>query len=400
MSRPRARRLLKAALMGSLEIRRALALWLGFFAIGMAAASCNACVDEIEYTPPSSDGGYDGGCEGGGACGGGGGAGGAGGGPCSEDLQTDADNCGRCGRSCGGDACEDGRCPVRSLAATGNYNYGLAADATHAYWTAGESSEPGGLPYSVSKVPTDGGDVVRLFESDEVAYWHPSGIAIDDTLVYWTALWAGGIHQSGLDGSGLEQIASMNKPTNIALAGETLVVAGYNSPNGTVARIHASRADALLASGLDNPLPVATDGTHAYWAIIGTDGRGIWRAAIDGSDEPTLVTATDAPVGSMAIDGDDLYFHDEATAELVRLRTDGTERVELAPEASPVAGIVVDAERVYWYSTELGEIRSLRKDGSEAHLIATGQVPVPGALAANETSLFWLVAGELRTTPK
>src|SRR5688572_1936749 len=130
--------------------------------------------------------------------------------PCSTDLSTDPDNCGRCGRSCGGEACEQGRCPVRVLASTGLWNYGLALDATHAYWTAGgHTDDDGSPPYSVRKVPKEGGRVIKVFEHGDVKYWHPSGIAVGEGHVYWTTLWSGGIYRATLDGADPTSLATL-----------------------------------------------------------------------------------------------------------------------------------------------------------------------------------------------
>jgi len=51
------------------------------------------------------------------------------------DLQTDVNDCGRCGATCGG-SCAGGRC-LTTLASGQGEPYAIAVDANNVYWTSG-----------------------------------------------------------------------------------------------------------------------------------------------------------------------------------------------------------------------------------------------------------------------
>lgn len=55
---------------------------------------------------------------------------------CSEDLASDAENCGVCGHSCGGGACSDSKCGAAVLASipTGSIPTGLVVSGETIVW--------------------------------------------------------------------------------------------------------------------------------------------------------------------------------------------------------------------------------------------------------------------------
>ena len=82
------------------------------FGLSLALAACGSLVEEKRLMDPAAEGGTGGSggepalscqaplvaCDGATAC---------------VDLATDSGHCGRCGRSCGGEACTDGVCQLR-----------------------------------------------------------------------------------------------------------------------------------------------------------------------------------------------------------------------------------------------------------------------------------------------
>jgi len=106
---------------------------------------------------------------------------------------------------------------------------GLAADATHAYWTeVGEGTAPG----------TGAGRVMR-------------------------ARWSGG--------GGAPEVIAAGQPLPYAVAVDATSVYWTNKGDGTVARApKQGGAPQVIAAGQENPVAIAVDAASVYWANAGT----------------------------------------------------------------------------------------------------------------------------------
>ena len=129
-------------------------------------------------------------------------------------TQTDVANCGGCGQACAsGDFCAAGACvPLTSLwLATGVTVTKLAVDDSGVYWTDGSAN--------VQSVGLTGGTVVTLASSQA----QPSGIALDDTYVYWSNTLGGAIMRAPKDGSGSPAVvATATSPRDIGIYGDNV----------------------------------------------------------------------------------------------------------------------------------------------------------------------------------
>jgi hypothetical protein len=338
------------------------------------------------------------------------------------DVESDPNNCGRCGRKCDSGSCEDGRCPVVTLVATAGYwTYGIAEHGEYVYWTTADD-------YAVRVVRKADGTTGTVFSSALDTYWHPSGIVVDDQYAYWSTIISGGIYRGRLNGLNpspeLKALGATERPAQLAADGKFLFTASvlYASPNWGVSRfskgLSGTTEQALIASNQPEALGIAVDGDWVYWTV-GSGAIGVWRAnKLDGTSLAYIRPGVQAS-HALAVDDNWVYWHDPAlqngptkpSGKLLRVAKDGKSEVPIADEPATVSDIALDSERAYWFTTD-GRIMSVRKSGSELLTLAVDQVPLfddtgaliggteGGVLAVDETHVYWIAGTQVRSTVK
>jgi hypothetical protein len=252
------------------------------------------------------------------------------------DTQIDAKNCGGCGVACN-DVCTGGACTRVLASATGSL-FGIAIDETDIYFTA-QSADSGAL----ARVPIDGGVVTTLAQSSSALF-----VAVDTTRVYWTAD---------------DAVMSLSKDGGVP---------------------------STLASGPQQFSGVALDSTCVYWTTAG--GGTIVRYAIDGGSPSTLATNQVQP-SALALGSDSVYWTNSAadggTGSIVRVSKDGGVATTLVAGVQASLGIAVDARRVYW--TEPTAIMAVSLEGGVPSTLATASVIAGGLLGPPPTFALLVV---------
>ncbi|HMG57155.1 MAG TPA: hypothetical protein VK601_26830, partial [Kofleriaceae bacterium] len=131
------------------------------------------------------------------------------------DLTSDPDNCGACGHSCNGGACQASLCQPVALAIGQNNPQGIAVDTGNVYWTSGDGT--------VQRMAIAGGAPTTLASGQT----SPFGVAVDATRVYWTnkaGAGSGGAVMSVLiAGGGQQTLASaQGAPDRVIVTGGAL----------------------------------------------------------------------------------------------------------------------------------------------------------------------------------
>ena len=157
---------------------------------------------------------------------------------CEIDLTSDPNNCGTCGRSCGGDACDAGSCHATTLADAAGATV-IAVDDANVYWvTAGGD---------IMSVPVAGGATATLAAAEPDV----RDIAVDGTSVYW------GSHD-GTCGSVKKVAREGGTPVELVRECDSMYfeIPGY----------------------------IAVDATDAYYLMSGRYSQHIGRVPRDGGD--------------------------------------------------------------------------------------------------------------------
>jgi hypothetical protein len=388
----------------------------------LVALSCRqiAGFDDVELDPSTGSGGRaisstttaggapqgPGGMGGGGdtAAGGGGGGGAAGGaeggggsGSC-DSIDIDPLNCGVCGHSCQGGACEQGLCRPLQLGTSLGLPFGIAVDPGkdgEVFWTDA---------YHVSKTSKDGGATDWLTETGD---GYATGVAIDASHVYFAILYNDAeLYVARVDRAGngpVEHLSSnWRAPFAIAIDDEHVYWTNLYDADGVVqAPLAGGLETVLYNNGLveptwEEPRGIAVDATHVYFTIQGsTTTGGLFQAPKGGGPVIQLATApgTPADVGSAGVQVDDayIYWFDGADGgTLRRMSKDGTEPVMALAEGTWSECLAQDATYVYWtVHADPGEVRRVPKKGGPVEVLADGQ-GYPVGIAVDTTSVYWL----------
>jgi hypothetical protein len=268
---------------------------------------------------------------------------------------------------------------------------GVATDATHLYWVdpqlgtigradlSGDSKGPAFIDPGTSKCEVKGEPGV--FE--DVAST-PRYVAVDSGHVYWT---------------------------NTGCSDEIGALEG----TGTIGRADVDGApasvEAEFISGASNPLGIAVNATHIYWANAGRSAgvRAIARATIGGGEVNQsfihVIGNGTSPVG-VALNATHVYYssneeQDGGSAYLLRVPLAGGEQENLFVGKAGVRGVAVDAAHVYWASQAGGEEAIGRADldltnPNNEFIKLEGK---PNGVAVDAAHLYWSTNGESPTNP-
>jgi hypothetical protein len=269
-------------------------------------------------------------------------------GPCAN-LDTNKFNCGTCGHSCLGLACERGQCQP-SVLAPSRAPHGLVVAGDTVAWTDFDTHAvyvcDAGCPLQNPAVAWSDGGV-------------PESVAAGGDFLYWTdQAMGGGVWNRRLDG-------------------------GFAHPFVT----ENSGASAIAA-----------DAKNVYWASNG----GLVTCPLDGCGEgmsPTPLVRDAGAIDSIVVAGDTLYFASSNPASgFVRMCTlpscasvtDLASRDHL-PVAAP-RGLAADERGVYVANAGADTVVRYARTGG-ATTIASGQKQ-PYAVTVDATTVYWATAGD------
>ena len=194
----------------------------------------------------------------------------------------------------------------------------IAVNATHLFWTNGESAS------SIDRVPLEGGLPTVLASGDAIT--NPRAIAIDDTHVYWS---------SSSDFNGATDSSLMKVPLD----------------GGTVT---------VLASGLEQVVDIALYGDQLYFVINTPTVQSVARVGVEGGPVATLAANH---ANCISVDSTGVYIGGAGQYKngVVRYPLDGDgETLVLGGGAFFPTSIALGTNSVFW-SSALDGIRSTTK---------------------------------------
>jgi hypothetical protein len=145
-----------------------------------------------------------------------------------------------------------------------------------------------------------------------------------------------------------------------------------------------------------SPGPIALDGTSIYWTEgyyppLPDGGGEVMKASLDGGGVTTLASGRSAP-GSIATDGARVYFLEPTDVAAVPI--DGGPATVLAHlSGSPNRGIVATPAGVYWAEVEDGgspsRLMRVGLDGGAATVVASTVQPTSSTVVADGVNVYW-----------
>lgn len=327
---------------------------------------------------------------------------------CSGSIDTDAENCGACGHSCLGGACQAGVCAFVELASKQVALSGLAVGDGSVFWTtegampdylgdvfALSLSDPTAMPAAIAtgqKYPR------ALSFADGALYWGAYG---DGAIGKWTA--GGGASNVGTAPSGRLYNVATDK-THVYFAMEDR---STGTPTGAVGRCPiggcGGAAPEILARADSKIVGIAVDGGALFWSVFSSSGA-IYRLTLDGSSSPRALAVGQASPLNLAAFGGFVYWVNTASGTVARMGADavGVAPTILASNQPSPWGIAADDRGVYWTtSTRTGQVMKLAHGASTPLVLASAQ-PTPGHVRLDADYAYWTNPGDgsIRRVPK
>jgi hypothetical protein len=334
---------------------------------------------------------------------------------CSADLTVDPNNCGRCGRSCGGAACANAACNPIILASALGVPNGIVVDADHAYVTTFRGGQ-------LLSIPKAGGPATVLVTMPQL---HGVDVAGQDLV--WASSEASADADAGAHaGIWTCKLPACSTPSLLvsgAFASSPLIRDGwvyyfdFEPASGGVGDSHLRRI--LLSGGPSVDVAVhavgalAVDDTYAYFGNAA--GGALDRTKRDGSDPSTeyVLGPRDGYAGLVALDDTRVYFAYSDAAFMGRAGSvakaaiaAGTIEYGATADDVGAVGIAVDNRFVYWSAT--GSVAKLGDayDGNgrvfacpKAGCPSSGPIVLAlnnagaGPMAQDDTAIYWVEYG-------
>ena len=304
------------------------------------------------------------------------------------NTQTDPNNCGTCGHSCMGEACNDGVCGSVVVAQNQQNAFAITADDQNVYWTTT------GINASILQaLPVDRGGASRARHQRERL---PGG----DRRLRWTDLLGrrGRRHDQPDSRRGRDVVPARIERQfargardrrrrdllrSVLLFGSTGTI--MSSPvAGTSTPLTIASAQSLqFNTGL------AVSSSAVYW----TTGNDVVTAPLSGGAK--TFSASTYPY-AVATDGTNVYWASGlGNGQVMQEKASGGAAITLASNQYYPNTIAVDAKNLYWTTGQggAGTVMSAPIGGGTPATIAANQAD-PAALALNSTRVFWVNFGD------
>ncbi|HEY5921363.1 MAG TPA: hypothetical protein VIV11_06820 [Kofleriaceae bacterium] len=329
------------------------------------------------------------------------------------DLNTDPNNCGECGTSCGGGTCALGLCQVATLATGQDKPTGIAVDATRIVWTT-EGAQKGDPTGTLATCPLTGcpGNLPEkvlyrqlgrpsnpILVADKIYFVHGVlGTAGGDITGFVPEV---GSFAGEALGTPLMWWGSRRDVTSLAVADNAIYFGTLEQYDGAQDAFAATCAATgcpnngtevyLLADARKSISSIIVDKQFAYYAEFGS-------ATIAKVSRATgnPVTLFSAELGALHLAQDDthLYWGTSVPAQqgitvknyIARGAKAGGTKEKLADVAA-VTSVAVDGDWVYFADTS-GLVGRVAKSGGAVETLATAQ-KMPRGLAVAGGFLYW-----------
>ncbi len=293
---------------------------------------------------------------------------------CEVDLQTDAGNCGACGRSCQGTPCTDGMCVPLALSSEAARH--LVLDGAYVYYSTEDD---------IRRVPKAGGASQEISQS---FYQLPSFLVVDETRVFWaevsdygSATDIGIVAAAKAPGSSPTLITMDSRARFFHLVDDRI----YFPKGGTPAGIYWIPKDggaATFVKDLGLGRGVFGDGVDLFV----TRGTSLRRLTLADTSLTEIAVGTD--MGSVLVDDASAFYREEPGIRKVpKVGGDIAPLVDTTDRDSTCA-MAADDTRVYYAEPAAGRISAVPKAGGSPQILATGQT-APCSVAVDDTYVYW-----------
>jgi hypothetical protein len=338
------------------------------------------------------------------------------------DLQTDRNNCGKCGNVCSAidpstAECATGRCLTTLTSREWVPRIVVASDGV--YWLNSLTRSDGGTATILWTIGLDGGSPIgrRDVACGLGGDW-TGPLAVGATNLYCVGPGEGArVAKMPLDGSSWPAFftgGNWFEIYDLAVDASNVYWSSCYKDSYIFTAPVAGKADPFQVGwgqGSVCPSNLVLDGANLYWlgASVPTNGTaevGLMKISkTDDRAEPVLLTKWAKGWGRFAVGSAAIYWADPDRGSLMAVPIDGG-----ASPSAVVTGldsprdVAVDGNRVYWTSYEGGQVMRLSLDNGSVTVLASNQSR-PHGTVIDATSVYWIstyggVDTIMKLTPK
>jgi hypothetical protein len=236
----------------------------------------------------------------------------------------------------------------------------------------------------------------------------PARVVTDNDFVYWTVQGGGAVVMKAPVAGGAPEPLVFDSAEAVGLAVDRVFVYYTQRSVGRVMRVPIAGGQAVaLATKLDSPLFLATDGASLYWTGGQTTGTGtVMKLALDQGAKPiTLIDGQSRP-RAIAVDGGYVYWTDFLDGTLLRTldhidaTADGGARqaTRLATGLNRPSDLAVRDGYAYLPDQPVlpdqpGRILRVPTTGGDVQCLAT-MTGTPFGIATDGISVYWSTLGD------
>jgi len=273
---------------------------------------------------------------------------------CEIDLTSDDAHCGSCDQDCRPAICESSACVPTVVFSEQSNPSQLALDAEHVYWVNQGLTVPNGnditFPFgSVQRARRSPGGAVEVIANDQRLAFD---LAVDETHVYWTAAEDGTLMRWPLDGSSGPEAFVSGLQFPIGVDVDATHAYYVEAALGSVSKVEkTSGVTQTLATDQAVPALVRVDGRFLYWT--NNEDDAIRRISLDAPGVPErLGSGLTSPL-KLAISQDFVFVTNDRLGgielgALVRIAKDGGEVVQVTTGATGLGGMTVIGDMLYF----------------------------------------------------
>jgi len=232
---------------------------------------------------------------------------------------------------------------------------GLVVDAANVYWVNAGTAVGQGQVMKASKSAGDAGAPEQLLAGQHT----PTGLAIAGSRLFWTNSFnnTGSVNAVDVSGANMKVLVpDQDTPTGIA-ADETGVYWAVLDDDEIRRCYDQCTTVKLVASGLNNPAVVTVDTMHAFWTEVGGSIRS-WNKVT--SEVVELASGQALPMG-LTVDGAHLYWANNVGNTIARVPKGGGPVEVVATGQNGPFSVAVDNDAVYWVNQGNGTVMKWAK---------------------------------------
>jgi sugar lactone lactonase YvrE len=205
-------------------------------------------------------------------------------------------------------------------------------------------------------------------------------VQIADGRVYWNG--NGGLWSAPLDGSGPTLHIVGGWVLTFHVEGEYVT---YNTSGAVMrTRVDGSGAPTVLATEVDDPIELASDGKNVYYSLFKV--REVHR--VDWNGGRAAHFGKGGPSWTLAIDADYLYVAEYGKGRVVKRPLRGGRDIVIASGLQRPVALALDDQDVFISCERDGTVRRVSKRGGRVTTLATGQYN-HDILAADDRYVYW-----------